>query len=190
MSAIIYLHGFRSNGTGSKVDALRAEFGPGAVIAPDLPNDPHEVRRLIDSIMRTIKTHPVIFVGTSLGGFYANYFAQRHDCECFLINPATNPSEVLKNEVGSIINHKTGETSEWKTEYNERLKHMEIVGKHITEAKLINLFLARDDKVIPYETTLLDIPHTAYTSISDTGGHRYTDHFDHVISRIKLSLVK
>lgn len=185
---LIYLHGFNSTGESDKASAMKAEFGDVNVISPTLPVDPTEVVALIGTIVRSVKSYPIIFVGTSLGGFYANYFAQKYDCPGVLVNPATNPSRLLYTAIGPNKNYKSGETYDWKQEYVEKLGEMEKEVSMIHSGGLVNLFVARDDKVIDADETLRNYPHTAHTSITDTGGHRYSDKFGDVIERIKAIL--
>lgn len=185
MTTLVYLHGFASAGTSQKSDNLKREFGVDNVIAPDLPLDPKEVVATITNIIKSVKNYPIIFVGTSLGGFYANYFAQKYDCPAILVNPATIPSKTLFRAVGPVKNFKTGEISEWKVEYLDTLAKMEKEVGTIHTGGLVNLFVSRDDEIIDPDETLANYPHTVHTTITDTGGHRYNEHFDKVIDRIK-----
>ena len=74
---IVYLHGFASSGVSDKVTALKERFGDDKVIAPDLPFDPDEVVSLVYDVVRNFMKNrkpdeKLVFVGTSLGAFYAN----------------------------------------------------------------------------------------------------------------------
>lgn len=184
MATLIYLHGFRSTGQSDKAVMLSKSFPNDTVISPTLPNNPSEVISLINNIVSTVTNYPIIFVGTSLGGFYSNYFSQKYDCPGVLINPSTRPSDTMALAVGSITNHKTNEVSEWKYEYVEKLHGMEREIKDIQAGVLINLFVALDDDVIDAQTTIADLPYTAFSEITETGGHRYSSNFSNVISRI------
>ena len=188
---IFYLHGFGSVGRSAKSDALRREFGSENVLSPDLPLDPAKVRDLINGMMRQLdhKTQaPVVFVGTSLGGFYANYFAQKWDCPAVLVNPATVPSRSLYNRIGYNKNHATGKDFLWLPEYVEELASMEKDVKNIHSGGLVNLFVTKDDDVIDHKETLGNFPHTAHLAIHPKGGHRFEDGWPEVVSHIKKIL--
>lgn len=188
---IIYLHGFGSSGSSSKVDALREKFGAENVFAPDLPFDPIEVIALVNKLVydNYEKYSKIVFVGTSLGGFYANYFAMCIDAPAILVNPSCKPSESLRNKLGSNKNYATNK------EFMVELAHLDVLASMREKAarnhngNLINLFVAKDDEVIPYEIPLEYFKYTAMTRIVDTGGHRFTDHWDMVMDRIGELLI-
>lgn len=186
---IVYLHGFASSGTSAKVDALRERFGKDSVIAPDLPFDPVEVVSLVDKIVADFIVNrksgeKLIFVGTSLGAFYANYFGHMYDCPIVLINPSGNPSETLKARLGPNVNYTTGEEFMVSIAHLDKLAAMR---KYVTDnysGSLVSLFVARDDEVIPFESMLENFPLTSKTVVTEDGGHRFTTHWDLVIDRV------
>lgn len=51
----------------------------------------------------------VCFLGSSLGGFYATWLAEKHDARAVLINPAIDPHEGLAAYQGPQSNLYTGE---------------------------------------------------------------------------------
>ena len=55
---------------------------------------------------------PVCFVGSSLGGFYATYLAEKHDAKAALINPAIDPHVGLRAYLGPQKNLHTGDPYE------------------------------------------------------------------------------
>ena len=59
-----------------------------------------------------------VFMGSSMGGFYANHFAQKYGGKAVLINPAVYPHRLLTAYLGQQINPHTGET------YTLRKQHM------------------------------------------------------------------
>lgn len=188
MATIIYLHGFMSAGDSPKSQALKKEFGDANVIAPDLPIHPNDVIKFMNKLVRQIKNYPIIFVGTSLGGFYANYFAQKYDCPGILVNPATVPSKTLYRAIGYNKNYKTGEDILWTLEDVEQLAQMEKEVSTIHSGGLVNLFVAKDDEVIDADETLRNYPYTVHTSVYDTGGHRFENNWADVIARVKAIL--
>lgn len=186
---IVYLHGFASSGTSAKVDKLRERFGDENVLAPDLPFDPSQVINLVNDIAtKFIYTRKVgeklVFVGTSLGAFYANFFGHAYDCPVVIVNPSSNPSESLKARLGPNVNYMTGE------EFMVSIAHMDqlaLMRKHVADhysGALISLFVARDDEVIPFESMLENFPFTSKLVVTEDGGHRFTKHWDLVVDRV------
>lgn len=186
---IIYLHGFASVGTGPKSDAFIKEFGAENVIAPDLPLDPDQVETLIDSLTAHINEENVIFVGTSLGGFWAHYFAHKYGDTCVLVNPSTSPSKTMWERVGHTIhNYKTGALIPVLEEYAAKFKEREDFVASNTEYKRgerTHLFVAKDDDVIPYTEVLESIPFSASCTVTPKGGHRYDKLWHTVVNKVK-----
>ena len=183
---IIYLHGFASVGTGPKSDALRAAFGDDAVYSPDLPLDPDAVETLIDKYVTENTNYPVVFVGTSLGGFWANYFAQKWDAPCVIVNPSTSPSRTMWARVGKTIhNFATGALMPILEVYATKFGKREQYLAENTNGALIHLFVAKDDDVIPYQEVLINIPYSASCIVTEDGGHRYDSHWASVVERVK-----
>jgi predicted esterase YcpF (UPF0227 family) len=190
---IVYLHGFASSGASDKVTALKERFGDDKVIAPDLPFDPDEVFSLMHNIVHNfMKTRgpdeKLVFVGTSLGAFYANHFGHLYDSCAVLVNPSVTPSETLKEKLGPNKNYHTGEEFLVSLAHLDKLDDMREYVRRIYEPSLISLFVAKDDEVIPYESMLEGFPY-ATTAILENGGHRFTEHWDLVVDRVE-SLLK
>jgi predicted esterase YcpF (UPF0227 family) len=63
-------------------------------------------------IERRLPEKNVCFVGSSLGGFYATYLAEKHAARAVLINPAIEPHIGLRAYIGPQKNLHTGEAYE------------------------------------------------------------------------------
>lgn len=190
---VVYFHGFTGNADGGKSKSLKQAFGDHNVISPPMLYDPDVHERVLDSMLKTMievetesKTirYPVIFIGVSLGGFWAHYFSQKYDCPCILINPSTSPSSALKKYIHTKnVDENTGEeihiTDAMLAEYAKR----EDRANRDINGYLINLFIAKDDAVIDYNKTLKSLPYRNFTCVKDTGGHDFNLHWDEVIKR-------
>lgn len=180
---IVYLHGFGSQGMSAKSDQLKVRFGEHQVEAPDLPQDPTKVKHIIDQIVVKNRSWPLIFVGTSLGGFYARWAANHYDCPAVLVNPSVHPSKTLYQYLGVNRNYATGKQFEVTTADLDQLAHMEQEAAG-TSGALIHVFAAQDDAVIPHQDVLTALPHTAHLHVSPTGGHRYESGWPQVVEYI------
>jgi len=180
---IVYLHGFGSKGQSPKSDQLRQKFGTDHVVSPDMPIDPAAVRSMLDQIVNSNNDWPLIFVGTSLGGFYARWAANHYDCPAVIVNPAIHPSKTLYQYLGQNTNYATGKKFELTMHDLEELHRMETQASE-TNGALIHVFTAKDDDVIPYTDVLNALPHTAHTEVSNTGGHRYESGWPEVVNYI------
>jgi uncharacterized protein len=75
---------------------------------PALPPLASDAIRLIEPLIRK----DTCFVGSSLGGFYATYLAEKHALKAVLINPAIDPHVGLRAYLGTQKNFHTGEAYE------------------------------------------------------------------------------
>lgn len=182
---IVYLHGFASSGNSEKAQALIARFGRENVWNPDLPIDPVAVVNLVKTELnnRNIKmVDKLIFVGTSLGAFYATYFSLVFDAPCVIVNPSILPHKSLSH--GTHINHVTKDEFVVSLCDLHALEHMKEVCDQLYEGPLINLFVAKDDEVLDYNQMLDYYKHTNSTVITETGGHRFTEHWNKVVDKV------
>jgi len=110
---IIYLHGFISSPASNKARAMRDYMqarGLGArFVCPALPDTPEAAVQAIEAEIRRAEGAQVTFVGSSLGGFYATWFAEKYDRRAALINPAIRPDLGLAAYLGPQRNLYTGE---------------------------------------------------------------------------------
>lgn len=192
MGTVVYLHGFASVGKSPKSDALaEAVTAKGhRFAAPDLPVDPEGV---IDVVNRTInelttgriaEIFPFVFVGTSLGGFWARYFSARYDAPCVMVNPSVAASiSIGKRLDQDVKNYVTGEPIVITRQILEQYLVAETYAKTNGNGAMLNLFVAKDDEILSAEAMLADIPFTASTTVMEDGGHRFEAHWDKVITK-------
>jgi len=113
---IIYLHGFISSPASNKARTLRDYMqarGLGERFAcPALPDTPQGAVRAIEAELERVTARSATFVGSSLGGFYATWFAEKYDRRAVLINPAIRPDLGLAAYLGPQRNLYSGETFE------------------------------------------------------------------------------
>lgn len=187
MATIFYFHGFASVGEGPKTESLRANFPDHVVIAPNIPLNPAKAVEVLSAAVRAATSFPIIFIGTSLGGFWANAMAQKFDAPAILINPSINPSTTMAARVGAaLLNYKTGEKIEVTAEDVRQFKELEHEVGELYNGALIHLFLAQDDEVLPYEVTLSQLPYTATLNVAVAGGHRYLLGWNNIIDCVKI----
>lgn len=142
---IVYLHGFNSSAQSHKAQVLARyleERGLGAKYAcPDLPPHPAEAIRVIEA------RPDACFVGSSLGGFYATYMAEKHGARAVLINPAIDPHVGLRAYLGPQKNLHTGEPYELTEAYLQAWKDLYV--PRITPSRYL-LLVETGDEVLDY----------------------------------------
>jgi uncharacterized protein len=109
---IVYLHGFNSSPQSHKAQVLArfmAERGLGERFAcPALPAAATDAIAAIEALMAQHPGSRFCFVGSSLGGYYATYLAQKHALKAVLVNPAIEPHVGLRAYLGEQKNLHTG----------------------------------------------------------------------------------
>ena len=173
----VYIHGFNSAGYGDKINDLKANFGEENVIALNLPYNPEKAIQLleflVDAILCKDKT---VLLGTSLGGFYSLYLSYKFKIPAFIINPAIDPYNALKNELGEQTNFKTGERYNFTDEYLENLKNFYLTEKQLLEIKdLIFVYLDEEDELLDSkETKKYFEKYGIFVKMYPNGNHRFT----------------
>ena len=83
---LLYLHGFRSVGLCYKGKQI-ITFAPDA-LTPNLSYVPTLAIALAESLIAEYsKTHKICLIGSSLGGYYATFLAQKYHLKAVLVNP-------------------------------------------------------------------------------------------------------
>lgn len=170
---ILYIHGFNSAGYGDKINYLKKAFGPRNIIAPTLDYDPREAVAQLEFLVDAIKDKDRLYIfGTSLGGFYALYLAEKFKVAAVLINPSIDPYKSLQKQVGPQKNFKTDEEYVFTQNNLESLKDFYV--KDLSSLRnLVYIYLDEDDE-------LLDSRQTAkyfegfYVVMYPGGNHRFT----------------
>ena len=117
-AALVYLHGFNSSPQtvkGRKLAAAAAVLGqPPRVHIPTLHHRPatamREVCAWVDA--NVADGAALTLVGSSLGGYYATWLAEKYDARAVVINPAVRPATSLAAHLGPQRNLHTGEAWE------------------------------------------------------------------------------
>jgi len=150
---LIYVHGFNSSPASSKAQLLKARMealGRGAEFAaPALPHSPAQAAALLDAL--AVQHPDAVLVGSSLGGYYATYLAEKHGLQAVLLNPAVRPYEFLASLVGRQKNFHTGEEHDFTAQHIAELRALEV--DSITPARYL-LLAASGDEVLDYRAAV------------------------------------
>ena len=177
MAKILYLHGFASCGKGNKSLALQAYFGADNVIAVDLPPSPLDAINMIEEMLASSQYD--LLIGSSLGGFYATYLAEKYQMKAVLLNPSTLPWETLAAYVGWQKRFCDDEMFEFKAIYLEQLKTLQCVPRKGVYLAL----LQSEDEVLDY-TKAQSLYNTHKVIVEYGGNHRF-ENIDDYLSMIE-----
>ena len=155
MTALVYLHGFRSSSQGVKATQLRryiAALPPAARPALYVPDLPHRPAAAIALVAARIAQEPdpaaVTFIGSSLGGYYATHLAERYAARAVLINPAIRPYDDLRPYAGTQIDMHSGEAFEVTDAHFAELQTLKVA--RITRPERYFLLAQTGDEVLDY----------------------------------------
>ena len=120
-------------------------------------------------------------VGSSLGGYYATWLAERHGLRAVLINPAVVAPLALESFVGMQDNLYTGERFEFTPRHLDELRTLEVAA--ITLPERYWLLAETGDEVLDYSHAVIKYAGARQT-ILEGGNHgfsRWNDYLDAVI---------
>lgn len=152
---IVYLHGFNSAPQSHKAQAMKRHLeslGLGAAfVCPKLPHRPREATALVEAEIALHAREGVTLVGSSLGGFYATYLAEKHGLRAVLLNPAVLPGRDLETYLGEQRNLYTGEAYELTRAHLDEWRAMDVPVVHPERYLLI---VETGDEVLDYRESV------------------------------------
>ena len=173
-NTILYFHGFKSSSDSSKAQEFKKfienKTSQTKIIIPDLEDDFKEAHKQIETLID--KNSPnILYMGSSLGGYYALYFAQLYKSKSVLINPAIAPLNDFEIHLGKNENYATGNKfiiSKDDISYIRSLHH-----KKILEPKNNLILLESGDEILNYVESSSYF-RGSYIDIFYGGNHSYT----------------
>jgi len=149
---ILYLHGFRSSPRSFKArvvqERMTAAGRAGDLICPQLPASPKAAMELALLLAERHAPENLAIVGSSLGGFYATWLAERLGVRAVLLNPAVDPLKNLEKHVGVTTAWHSSEPFEFRREYIDELAELKVA--QITRPERYFLVAATGDEVLDY----------------------------------------
>ena len=137
---ILYIHGFNSSSQSGKALAMgqwMAGRGLGeSFAAPDLPHRPAEAIGMLEALIDAAHGKTKL-VGSSLGGFYATWLAEKHDLKAVLVNPCVHCDEKLSGQIDQL---QTNWHDGGNYLFTER-HHAELTGLHLAALRRPQNFL-------------------------------------------------
>jgi len=177
---LVYLHGFNSSPASHKAQVMKAHLmgrGLGQRYAcPALPDTPREAIRAIEAVIVGRNPRDLTLLGSSLGGFYATYLAEKLGCRAVLINPAIAPHVGLEAYLGTQKNLHTGAPYELTRAHLEGWRAL--VVERIKPERYL-LLLETGDEVLDWRAAARKYE-GARTVIRDGGDHSLQSFPEHI----------
>lgn len=183
---ILYLHGFRSSPSSFKaqaaLDYMNTHGLGGRFFCPQLPESPFQSVSLASQLMEGHDPENILLIGSSLGGYYANFLAERTGCKAVLLNPVIDPWQVkagMENPPGTL------ELAEWEMDrekYADELRRFAV--RHITRPERYLLIAATGDELLDYRQMSAHYENARQIIIqgSDHSLPEFPDYLDEILS--------
>jgi len=125
-ASLLYIHGFLSSPRSVKAVQVRDWL---ARNRPDIEYHcpfitPYfgDACRTLEELTNRLLPDPVCLMGSSLGGFWATYLAEKYDLRAVLINPAVKPGVFDRNYIGvELKNYHTEDTYQLNDQHVQEL---------------------------------------------------------------------
>ncbi len=114
MASVIYIHGFLSSPLSFKAQQVEAWLQVHRPeldsYCPFLPAYPAQAQKILETLVESL-TSPVYLMGSSMGGYWCSWLAEKYHLRAVLINPAVQPSMLMPSYLGvELKNYHTDDT--------------------------------------------------------------------------------
>ena len=195
---LIYIHGLDSDANSTKgmlLEKYCQHHHPDInVLRPDLNKSPQDVfDKLISLVEEWGSDSKVVFVGSSLGGYFSTLVSNHKGCAALLLNPSTQPHVTLQRFAHDLLlNHDSNEGQGEDELPKNQILYTTAGGWDITSADLqwfadhqlsevhypkkIAVFIKEGDELLNPELSKAFYQQQGSTVILQAGGdHRFSD---------------
>lgn len=181
---LVYLHGFRSSPRSSKA-VLTGNAVKGMSSADDLyewycPQLHASPKASMDEVIKHIEgssADKLVVIGSSLGGFYANFLAEKYGCKAVALNPAVRAARELAPHVGMMTTYDSDEPFDFRPEYIDELKALQI--ERISDPSRYFLIAAKGDELLDWKE-MVEFYQGAQQLVLEGSDHGIADYPDHL----------
>lgn len=171
---ILYFHGFKSSSKSSKAQSIKNFIAKNTkntkIVIPDLDDNFQNAHNQIEELIRLSGSN-IVFIGSSLGGYFASYFSQKLKKKAVLINPAVHPLKDFEVHLGENENYSSG------NKFNISSKEISFI-RTLSYKKLpipndLLILLESGDEILKYNKSASYFS-GAYIDIVFGGNHSYS----------------
>ena len=184
VTLVVYLHGFRSSPnstkavmTGEAVRALSSADHSYEWYCPQLLASPKASLEMVTKHIVQAKFDRIVIIGSSLGGFYTNYLAEKYQCKGIALNPAVYAARELEPHVGMMTAYDSEEPFDFKAEYIDELRALQV--DPVTDPERYFLIAAKGDELLDWKEMAAFYP-GAKQLILEGGDHGISDYANHL----------
>jgi hypothetical protein len=190
LTHLIYIHGFNSSPQAMKASLIarylentagQARMCFHCPVVPDLPDQAVDALvSLVEGLIEQSPAASVALIGSSLGGFYAAYLAERFQLRAVLVNPAVYPYQRFQAYLGLNHNPYSGNEYILNECHIDALRQIDIAAFSAPEK--IQIMVQTGDEVLDYSEAIgkyAQCPH-----IIESGGDHHFTGFEQYIPQI------
>tara|TARA_R110001583_G_scaffold12280_11_gene54679 strand:- start:11616 stop:12230 length:615 start_codon:yes stop_codon:yes gene_type:complete len=159
---ILYIHGFNSSPYSLKAEQTRQYFCDNFpevnFVCPQLATSPNAAISQLEHILRaksidSTNNEAWFLIGSSLGGYFANYLANKYQLHAVLINPAIKPFTLLEDYIGEQKNTYTNTIYQVTEQHMVDLKAIEQSAPSFDDEQKNNylIMVQTGDEVLDYQ---------------------------------------
>jgi predicted esterase YcpF (UPF0227 family) len=184
---ILYLHGLNSSPESHKAQLLAARMAElgltDRLSIPFLSYDPAAAIAAAERRLAALD-EPAILVGSSLGGFYATWLAEKHGLKAILINPAVEAPRLARLWLGPQRNHYSGEEWVLTEAHAAALDALEVTA--ITRPERYLLLVETGDEVLDWRRAVEKFK-DARQIVVEGGDHGYASFAEHIDTILRFA---
>ncbi len=171
---LLLLHGFKSAMPNNDFGLIHEAFGEAYTVAGynydyvDVAANAGDIDQLVEQVL---KDRRIIVIGTSLGGFWADYMAKRFEIDgAILVNPSVKPEETMRRNLGD--QHSKKRMSDF-TVTEVAVKAYSLLDQPDRSGARRLVLLSKDDEILDYREAVEAFHGTPDTEtiVFDEGGH-------------------
>ena len=188
---LLYLHGFRSSPRSAKARLVQQRMAarhPGVTLwTPQLPPSPREAMAVVRQGIADWPRERMAVIGSSLGGFYATWVAERTGCRAALLNPAVEPARDLARYIGEQTSwHDPEDHFFFRPEFIDELRALHCPS--LTRPERYYALIAKGDEVLDWREMTGRYPgvHLQLLEGSDHALSEFADYLDEVLTFLDL----
>ena len=170
--------------TGEAVKALASAQNTIDWYCPQLLASPKDSMAMVTKYIDQSKADRIVVIGSSLGGFYANYLAEKYACKAVALNPAVHAARELAPHVGMMTSYDGNEPFDFRSEYIDELKALQV--ERISNPDRYFLIAAKGDELLDWRemSAFYQGANQLILEGSDHGIADYADHLPRVLEFI------
>jgi predicted esterase YcpF (UPF0227 family) len=187
---LVYLHGFRSSPnstkavmTGEAVRALSSVENTYEWYCPQLLASPKQSMDMVVKHIDQSEANRIVIIGSSLGGFYTNYLAEKYRCKGIVLNPAVYAARELEPHVGMMTAYDSEEPFDFKAEYIDQLRALQVDA--ISDPHRYFLIAAKGDELLDWKE-MVAFYSGAQQLVLEGSDHGIADYADHLPAVIQF----